>query len=148
MGLAELTKKLRKQGHRITPVKKATLQYMSTAGNPFSAYDLLDHLHSRNFKINKTTAYRQLDAFVEAEILSIVNFNDGIMRYERKRDSCHHHILCTNCGRIAHVELRNVMDALHDILSHESGFKIEEHALEFFGKCDICAAKEKSATAA
>lgn len=134
----DLAIELRQKGHRLTPAKRATIEYFLNVKVPFSAQDLIEHLNKLGFNLNKTTVYRQLESFTSEEILGSVNLNDGVTRYELKHNECHHHIVCKECGKVSHIQLGDRIKTLQTELSLQSGFVIEEHMLEFFGKCIDC----------
>jgi Fur family ferric uptake transcriptional regulator len=51
----------------------------------------------------------------------------------------HHHLVCSQCGRA--VDFTNCdLGQLEQQLSKETGFNIEGHLLEIYGRCPECCA--------
>jgi Fe2+ or Zn2+ uptake regulation protein len=141
MDKAILLQKLKAAGQRTTPSREAILDFILSHHSPFAAPELLDHLSAQGLKVNKTTVYRQIEALLVAEVLQEVNLNDGVIRYELKQDDCHHHLVCIICGKVEHVELDETMDEIQTKLETDTGFEIQDHMLEFFGRCSDCKSK-------
>lgn len=138
----ELTGKLRNLGHRLTEAKLRSIEFICECREPFTAQDLISFLSKSGQKVNKTTAYRQLQTLVDQKVLQEIHFKDGVVRYELRRTHCHHHLVCRSCHKIIHVDLDNTLTKLQQQLSQQHNFQIQEHMLEFFGLCNECNQKE------
>lgn len=87
-----------------------------------------------------TTAYRTLDALVEAGAARKIRLTDDRALYELALDH-HHHAICTSCGTIKDVSAC-LPAGLHAKVRAAAGFgRVDTHALEFFGLCRPCARK-------
>ncbi|HEU6439063.1 MAG TPA: transcriptional repressor, partial [Terriglobales bacterium] len=53
-------------------------------------------------------------------------------------DQHHHHLICSSCGRSEDVA-DGELPALIERIGRRSGYQIEAHRLELFGKCPRCA---------
>ena len=106
---------------RKTLAKEASLRYIAKTDSPFRAQDLMRYLESEGITVNKTTVYRQLESFLSDNVISAVNLNDGVTRYEPSHNTeCHHHIVCKQCGKVAHIELGNSIHKIESELSKSS----------------------------
>jgi Fe2+ or Zn2+ uptake regulation protein len=56
----------------------------------------------------------------------------------------HHHVLCTECGRIEDI-IAGAFGALAAQARAATDFEIEEHRLEFYGICPMCKATRERA---
>ncbi|MFN4151676.1 MAG: Fur family transcriptional regulator, partial [Candidatus Sericytochromatia bacterium] len=54
---------------------------------------------------------------------------------EDKHD--HHNLICKKCGKLQEVHCLG-LDLLERVVSSEYAFKVEYHALEFYGLCSDC----------
>jgi Fur family ferric uptake transcriptional regulator len=54
----------------------------------------------------------------------------------------HHHVVCSVCGRTAEVDDLGLADAVRRI-ELQSGFQIDTHRLEMFGRCRRCQARQR-----
>jgi Fur family ferric uptake transcriptional regulator len=80
------------------------------------------------------------------------DFGDGRSRYELSKGpnvKHHHHLVCTNCGRIIDYSERideevKLMGEIEKTLSKKYGFKIKSHQMRFMGLCDKCLSGRRS----
>jgi Fur family ferric uptake transcriptional regulator len=49
----------------------------------------------------------------------------------------HHHAICASCGRVEDVDCA-ATDQFAESLRKRHGFELDDHALEFFGRCRSC----------
>ena len=112
-------------------VKDELLSLLKKAKYPLSVPEMF-------FKIsaNKTTLYRELDWFVAQGLIIEVEFGDGKKRYEVASRNHHHHLVCKTCGKIEDVEVDEKV--LLANIKNKTRFQINNHSLEFFGKCVNC----------
>jgi len=130
--------KLKKTGLRRTKALLATLEFFEANVAPVTVGMILEHLHGQGILANKTTIYRQLEQLKNHEIILEIDFGDLQKRYELACDDHHHHVICTQCGDILDVKLSNELFTEEVRIAKETGFVIERHALEFFGRCPTC----------
>ena len=70
-------------------------------------------------------------------------FGDGVARYSPARRHGHY-LVCTSCA--ARVKIDGCpLHALEEGLARDTGFSIEGHSLTIYGKCPLCAGKERKA---
>lgn len=137
---------LKSNGLKLTKPRLSMLEMVIHASGPFSAEDL-HHKNKKNAKyetLDLVTIYRSLTTFVEANLLSPVDFGDGINRYELRGPDGHHHhyVICTKCKTAAPIDLCHGHDVDLFVTQQKSlekkGFTQLQHRLEFFGICPKC----------
>jgi Fur family ferric uptake transcriptional regulator len=129
---------LRKDGHKMTAIRRAIVEVLAERGTPATVQDLLALLGDRGLRPNKTTVYRELAFLKKKGSVDEVTLGDRAKRYELRVGDHHHHLVCTVCGRVADVHLDGDLDATEKKLSVRTGFVVLSHALEFFGLCSKC----------
>ncbi|MEK7528370.1 MAG: transcriptional repressor, partial [Patescibacteria group bacterium] len=80
--VSHIIEKLKSNGHRITAVRRALLDFFAKNGRPASAPEILSHLENNRLRVNKTTVYRELLFLKKNGIVTEIQFRDGMMRYE------------------------------------------------------------------
>ncbi len=88
--------------------------------------------------MNKTTMYRELDFLKKTGIVRELQLGDRLRRYEITPDDHRHHLICRNCNGVEDVVLENDLDSVEKNLRKQTKFKVEEHALTFYGTCEKC----------
>ena len=127
---------LKKTGYKLTTPRLEILKVLSLK-NPQSAQEVYKELKAKGLNIDLVTAYRTLELFKDLGFIQKVQFQDKTARYELiQEDKHHHHLVCINCGNIEDVEMNE--DKLIKQIEKQSEFRIQRHALEFFGFCKTC----------
>jgi Fur family ferric uptake transcriptional regulator len=136
------------EGHasRLTAPRQAMLEFLSKSSKHMSAKEIYSSLHSSHPGMGLSTVYRTLDLLARMGIVTKLAIGDGQSRYEfksRGKNEHHHHLICTNCGKIINYsefldeELRLVKKT-EESLAKKYNFTIQDHNIEFLGICEKC----------
>jgi Fur family ferric uptake transcriptional regulator len=134
-------------GYKLTAPRETIIDILSSTDKHLSAEDIYIAVHKKYPAIGLTTVYRTLDILVRLGLIYKFDFGDGRARFELAEDSKgkkhHHHLICTNCGRI--IDYTDFIDDEIKLLqltekglSKKYNFKISGHVLQFYGLCDRC----------
>ncbi|MCD1147172.1 transcriptional repressor [Peptoniphilus sp. KCTC 25270] len=91
-------------------------------------------------EIGIATIYRTVLVLEELGLISAITFEDGITRYELKKEDdahTHHHLVCTQCNKIIEVNV-DLLESLEEQIEEKESFKITDHNLKFYGVCCDC----------
>lgn len=91
-------------------------------------------------EIGIATVYRTVQVLEELGLISAITFEDGITRYELKKEDeehNHHHLICRVCNKIIEVNL-DLLDDLEEKIEKTENFIIRDHNLKFYGICSEC----------
>lgn len=136
MIISDLILKLKKSGYKLTTPRIEIIRKL-TSTKPYSAQELFEILKRQGLDIDLVTAYRTLELFEDLGFIQKIQFEDNVARYELiSEDEHHHHLICINCGNVEDVEVDE--ETLVNQIKIKSEFKIQRHALEFFGFCLKC----------
>lgn len=127
---------LKTSGLKSTEARAAVLSCLETGKHPMDAATLFEFLKTQNISADQATVYRILNTFYEKGIIKRIEIGEGKYRYEVEK-AHHHHLVCTNCGKIEDIEIDLTEDFDREI-SKKKGFKVTSHSLEFFGLCRSC----------
>ena len=128
---------LKESGFRLTKARRMIFTILKKAERPLSAVELVAAMKKGGVTADKTTVYRELTFLVGQGLALAVQFGDRMKRYELRLGH-HHHLVCTECGAVVDVALKGDLDAVEKRLAKKSGFRIDDHSLEFFGLCPEC----------
>lgn len=141
---AKLINNLREKGERVTAVRRALLDILSSRKQPLSAKEFLAGLKQKKLIVNKTTVYRQLSLLESSGIARPIRFADRTVRYEiAAKDDHHHHLVCTRCHRTEDISFPENLARQAEIIRQKRHFKVSQHSLEFYGLCQNCQKKKK-----
>lgn len=133
----EALHELRKSGFRLTKARQALFGVLKAEPRPMTVPELVASMKKKGASADKTTVYRELAFLLEQGLIQSIQFGDRLKRYEL-RGGHHHHLVCTSCGIVIDVALKGDLDAVEKKLAKKTGFRIDDHSLEFFGLCADC----------
>ncbi len=132
---------LRAHGLKATPARIAVLTALARAPRPMSAQAVMDAL-PRN--ADQATVYRTFRTLKEKGVIRQIDLRHNHAHYEIAGAEEHHHLVCLQCGRVEDVDRCWIEDMQPAVLRRAKHFaRITQHALEFYGICRSCAARER-----
>lgn len=140
---ATLTSALERAGHRLTRPRLAATRLIAARTGPFTAADLAADARTRDLRIGRATIFRAIDLLVELEVIERIDLPTGEHAYLACRPAHHHHLVCSGCGRATDVDDSGLRAVVAEIAAR-TGFRIDEHRLELFGRCADCRAGSAS----
>ena len=105
----------------------------------FDAEEIYLELLKKQKNVSRATVYRSLEALVEQDLVTRLDFGDGRMRFERSKgdDEHHDHLICEECGKV--IEFFNLeMEAQQLATCEEHDFTPSVHTMHIFGTCSDC----------
>src|SRR5699024_2580479 len=105
-----------------------------------SAEEIFMYLRQTNPDIGLATVYRTLEILTQLQITHKVLFEDGLARYDIRKESnkpSHLHLLCTTCGNIQEV-YDDLIYELEKGMQEKYNFLVADHRLIFHGICSEC----------
>lgn len=103
-----------------------------------SAEDLYRAIRKKHPEIGHTTVYRTLKLIAESGLAEVVDFGDGIRRYERKVGRDYHaHLICSRCGQRVEVFDKGIKGLVLS-LARRHKFSAQKQRFEIFGTCHRC----------
>jgi len=124
---------------RHTRQREAILRFLRGTFTHPTADQIYEELRRELPNISKGTVYRNLKVLKEMDLVTELNLNGTVNRFEAKLQD-HYHFRCQHCGRVFDVDLPVDRDLAHRA-SARTGFKIFHHQLEFRGLCHECQRK-------
>ena len=132
---------LRQNGYRLTPQRHAVLKAIAGSRDHLTPAEIYERVRQEHPRVGLATVYRVINLLTELKLICRVSRHGDSQSYLMRRHmGHHHHLICSQCGRT--VDFNNCdLIQLEQQLSKDTGFKIEGHFLEIYGKCpDCCAA--------
>ncbi len=130
--------RLKAHGFKITPRRKATIEFLLKEKAYLSPQKVRERLSGSFPGISVSTVYRILEEMMDIGILVKIE-REGRMHYFLCRipDKPHHHFICRKCGRVEEVE-RCEFEKWKDFISKNLNCQLETHSLQLEGLCTHC----------
>ncbi|MET0605678.1 MAG: Fur family transcriptional regulator [Beijerinckiaceae bacterium] len=139
--MAEVERRCKERGLRLTPIRRAVLEALYGTHRPVGAYDIIELIGSRGGPrhLAPITVYRALE-FLLAE-----GFAHKLASRNAFLACPHFHgpgdmvvfLICERCGGVDEAASPELAVSLNRLIGRE-GFKVETRVLELTGECSHC----------
>lgn len=137
---------LKRNGYKLTPQRRAIVEIIiNNKGNHLTTEEIYNLVKGSCPEIGLATVYRTVLLLDEIGTVTRLDLNDGCSRYElvgEDEHHQHHHLICTDCGKVIEVE-GDLLEDLEGKIEKKYEFKIENHSVKFYGICKDCLKKSK-----
>ncbi len=127
--------KLRENNFKLTPKRKAIIDFFLYKDRYLTPGDVWKGLKKKFKHLGLPTIYRNLETFSKCGILTKIQRPDRRLYYGlcNSRNKHHHHIICIRCGKVEEFSDCNLFRK--KIIK---GFKVISHSLQIEGICPNC----------
>lgn len=133
----EIIEALQQIGYRLTPQRMMIVEAIADSGEHVSAEEIHEKVRSAYPYLDISTVYRTLDLLKTLHLVSETDMGSGHAQYELLSKGLHHHLICTECGKILDVE-NSFLDPLRQAVEEKYDFHAEIEHLAIFGICGDC----------
>ena len=138
--LNQMIDRLKENQRRITPQRMAVLQILAKSEGHPSVEKIYEKVKKQFPTTSLATVYKSVAVIKELGEVLELGFTDGSNRYDGNNPYPHPHLICTECRTIKDPSLSALADVTQE-LTAETGFKITNQRLDFFGICPECQKK-------
>lgn len=123
---------------KMTPQRRVILDVFLAEEDHLSSEELYAKVKRVDPSIGQATVYRTLKLLAEAGFAWVVDFNDGVTRYEHQYGHAHHdHLICERCRKNIEV-VDPEIERLQEDLARRHGFTLTHHRMYLYGLCPDC----------
>jgi len=142
--IERLKSNLKEKNYKLTPQRRAIVDIIiRNEGNHLTTEELYDLVKVECPEIGLATVYRTVQLLEELGVVCKLDLNDGCNRYElvhEDENHQHHHLICTECGKVIEVE-GDLLEVLEHDIQQKYDFVIKNHSVKFYGICKDCSVK-------
>ena len=133
----KIISKLKRNNYKMTSQRRAIIDTITASQDLLTPARIYEKLHHSHPEIGLVTIYRTLAILTELGLVCELHNGGDYPAYTVGTPEHHHHLVCSQCGRVFDFRGHN-LEELEARLSRESGFRIDNHILEFIGLCLPC----------
>jgi Fur family ferric uptake transcriptional regulator len=123
---------------RQTKLRMALGHIFHNSKTPISVAEIQSLFKSQNFKVNKTSIYREIKFLTKNYLLNEIQVGTST-RYEFNSTNQKSYLICTKCNQITPIEIDSqILKSESQKISKKNKFIIQRHSLIFFGHCHKC----------
>ena len=136
---------LRDQGLRLTSERIALFEEIYRQHGHLDADALLAAVRTRGHAVSRATVYRTLELLVRCGLVRKQRVGARGQLFEHIHPGQQHdHLVCSSCGRVSDISSCDLTGLLRTV-SMDTGFEVEAHRLELYGRCAECLARAERA---
>jgi Fe2+ or Zn2+ uptake regulation protein len=139
----EWLERLAESGYRLTAPRRAIVEALARSTRALGPIELYDQIRRETPGLGLVTVYRTLEKLEELGLVQRVHQPGGCHQYLRMPSGHEHLLLCTGCGQAAYFA-GDELDGLFGSVARATGFSVESHWLQLFGRCPTCAGTERA----
>jgi Fur family transcriptional regulator, peroxide stress response regulator len=143
--LDEMLVRLKARKFRITPQRLAILKILAASDGHPSVERIYDQVKENFATTSLATIYKTVMLLKQLHEVLELGFPDGSNRYDGNRPYPHPHVVCLRCKRIMDPDLGSTAKLAAEA-ALQTGYKIVDHRLDFFGICPECQGKKSDKT--
>ncbi len=141
--IAKFNQFLRQKGLRRTKQRDELVEVFLRTEKHLSTQDLFDIVRKKDKDVGYATVARTLKLLAESGLCRVVDFGDGVQRFEHKYGHGHHdHLICLKCGKFVEIYSKK-LEKIQDEVVTKHGYIQEYHKLHVFGLCPRCGKPDK-----
>jgi len=127
----ELTERFRASGRKVTPQRQSIFRALGGSTVHPTAELVYEVVSAEMPTISLRTVYQTLHDLEAMGELHSIDVGTGSTRFDPNLEP-HHHLVCTECGRIDDIE------AEPPVLAASGGFEVTAAELVYRGRCAAC----------
>jgi Fe2+ or Zn2+ uptake regulation protein len=128
---------LAEAGYSDTASRRAVVDVLCSSRTGVTPSDLVTRGRRSHAHLGQVTVYRTLEILEHLGLVRKLHQEDGCSSWVVTSATHGHHVICRSCGTAVEFEGCSI-DAVLKRVSQSTGFSIEGHWLEMFGKCPAC----------
>ncbi|WP_407308724.1 Fur family transcriptional regulator [Desulfosporosinus sp. SB140] len=143
MNYEEILQYIQQRGYRLTSARKHVVEVLCQNSAYLGAYDIHHILEQADIHVGIVSIYRVLEMLNSIGLVQKEEFGSGGERFclVNSANQHAHQLVCTKCGQskeLGDCPIRNLAHAIES----QSGYRIQNHWLRFFGLCPHCQSEE------
>ncbi|MDR2055313.1 MAG: transcriptional repressor [Desulfovibrio sp.] len=128
----------RRQGVRLTSLRRSILEILVAADFPVKAYDIIEYMRDKGKRVTPASIYRTLDFLLQNGLVHRVNSLNAYIPCTGKHSN---HILlmfiCSECQKTTEIDDQTLYDSMQSRLE-ELGMSLQGGCIEIQGTCKEC----------
>ena len=132
----ELTHRFRTRGLRVTPQRQVIFRLLSGNVEHPTVEALYESARTEMPTISLKTVYQTVHDLEDMGEVRLLDVGTGSVRVDPNVEHPHHHVICTECGRVRDVlvDVGNLRIAARE----RQGFIVDDVEVHFRGVCADC----------
>ncbi len=130
-----------KERLKVTSQRNTILDVFLESKEHYSPEELYLKVKEKDPSVGQATVYRTLKLLIDSGIADVVDFADGVSRYELGYGKEHHdHLICEKCNKNIEI-LDAAIESAQEKVAKAHNFQLTRHKMYLYGICSDCSKK-------
>lgn len=135
---------LSQEGLRMTHPRKVVMSILEHSSIPLSPQTIYQRSVEAHEEIGLVSVYRTLEVLSDLQLVRRVHGYEDCHGYVLASPGHHHHLVCRECDRAIEFSGAEDLTNLIDRIERETGYEIDGHLLQLYGRCPVCQKAKQS----
>jgi Fur family ferric uptake transcriptional regulator len=127
---------LKRKRLRLTQPRRLILDYIHDRGDHLTAEEIINFVHDKTPRVNKSTIYRTLELLEKNECVFKSESNNRTI-YHHADEGHYHHLVCSKCGKTIDCD-EELFAPVEKLLREKYSFQINFKHVVMSGLCERC----------
>lgn len=132
---------IRKQKYKRSRQREKILSILRNTDTHPTAGWVYDQLKNDFPNLSMGTVYRNINILLDQRLIQKIEAGSSFDRYDGNVDT-HYHFFCRECGCVDDIPLE-VSEELEQKAQSLPGYEVENHRLDFYGRCPQCSKEDQ-----
>lgn len=132
---------IRKQKYKRSRQREKILSILRNTDTHPTAGWVYDQLKNDFPNLSMGTVYRNINILLDQNLIQKIEAGSSFDRYDGNVGT-HYHFFCRDCGCVDDIPLE-VSEELEQKAQSLPGYEVENHRLDFYGRCPQCSKEEQ-----
>lgn len=134
--------KLQENGYRLTGPRRAVVETIANSRCTLSPMEVYQQARKLHKKLGLVTVYRTMEKLEQMQLIQRVHRPSDCQAFIASPPGHKHLLICENCGRVDYFNGDPAaMEQFVARVGSRSGYRIQNHWLQLFGRCADCQEK-------
>jgi Fur family ferric uptake transcriptional regulator len=129
---------LRQGGYRVTQPRLQVMEIIASSNTPLTPQEIYRLSLELDSPPGIASVYRTLETLEDLGLIQQIHQPGGCHGICPSLDGHKHLLLCTRCNQMRVIEGNEEIAEYISMIEKETGYKVDEHWLQFFGLCESC----------
>lgn len=129
---------LKSRGYRVTRPRQQVMEIILSSQIPLTPQEIFQASLGLEEPPGIASIYRTLETLAGLGLIQQIHQPQGCHKIWAALDGHKHYLICKDCGHMRVIEGSDQMAGFISRIEDQTGYRVDEHWLQFFGVCQDC----------
>jgi len=129
---------LHQHGYRMTRPRRQVMEIIAASETALTPQEIYQKSLQLERSLGIASVYRTLEMLEELGLIQQIHQPGGCHGIWPALEGHKHHLICRDCGQMQVIEGNVDIDGYISAIEKQTGYRVDDHWLQFFGRCDGC----------